>query len=202
MMNYPYSTDFIAPLPAYPVREFCNLLKVPLNDTQLIDALRTSLSIYSNSTGQAKCLNIETSYSSSLGDLGWNFQACTEMVMPMCSNGMDDMFLKKDWNLNKFSDDCFKQFSVRPREKSAIVNYGGVNLNSASNIIFSNGLLDPWSGGGVLRSPNDKVKIMIIPEGAHHLDLRASDKNDPESVKEARMFELNAIKDWIHSYLK
>lgn len=73
--------------------------------------------------------------------------------------------------------------------------------SGASNIVFSNGLLDPWSGGGVLRTPNDKVKIMIIPEGAHHLDLRSSNKNDPQSVIEARMFELSAIKDWIQSYL-
>merc|ERR1719347_2330715 len=30
--------------------------------------------------------------------------------------------------------------------------YGGRNLDSASNIVFSNGLLDPWSSGGVLKS--------------------------------------------------
>jgi len=200
MMNYPYSTNFIAQLPAYPVREFCNRLKVPLNDTQLIEALQKSLSMYSNSTGQTKCLDIDTSYNSNLGDLGWNFQACTEMVMPMCSNGKTDMFPKKDWNFNTFSDDCLKQFGITPREKSAITNYGGINLDGASNIIFSNGLLDPWSGGGVLRSPNDKVKIMIIPEGAHHLDLRSANPNDPQSVIEARMFELNAVNDWIKSY--
>lgn len=39
MMNYPYGTNFIAQLPAYPVREFCNRLKVPLNDTQLIQVI-------------------------------------------------------------------------------------------------------------------------------------------------------------------
>lgn len=73
-------------------------------------------------------------------------------------------------------------------------------FRGASNIVFSNGLLDPWSGGGVLRNNNDKVKIMIIPEGAHHLDLRSSNNADPASVIDARMFELNSIKYWIREY--
>lgn len=73
-------------------------------------------------------------------------------------------------------------------------------FRSASNIIFSNGLLDPWSGGGVLRTPNDRVQIIIIPEAAHHLDLRAANADDPTSVVEARIQELETIKKWIRYF--
>lgn len=68
---------------------------------------------------------------------------------------------------------------------------------SASNIVFSNGLLDPWSGGGVLRSKSNKITIIIIPDAAHHLDLRASHPNDPGSVRQARDMERMAIKSWL-----
>lgn len=72
--------------------------------------------------------------------------------------------------------------------------------SGASNIIFSNGLLDPWSGGGVLRSPNERISIVIIPDGAHHLDLRGANKDDPISVQMARQNELEIIKHWIKEY--
>lgn len=67
----------------------------------------------------------------------------------------------------------------------------------ASNIVFSNGLLDPWSGGGVLRSETDKITIIIIPDAAHHLDLRAAHPNDPGSVQSARNIERTEIKKWL-----
>lgn len=125
------------------------------------------------------------------------------MVMPMCS-GVDkvryDMFPEVQWDLAKYSDECFKKFGVRPRGNAAVTTYGGYELSSASNIVFSNGLLDPWSGGGVLRSTNDEIQIVIIPDGAHHLDLRASHKDDPESVIVARKIELAAIRRWIQNY--
>lgn len=47
------------------------------------------------------------------------------------------------------------------------MQWGGRRLEAASNIVWSNGLLDPWSGGGVLRNitgSKDLVAI-IIPEG-------------------------------------
>ena len=38
---------------------------------------------------------------------------------------------------------------------------------------------------------------VIIPEGAHHIDLMFSNKLDPPSVKHARQFELDNIHKWI-----
>lgn len=76
-----------------------------------------------------------------------------------------------------------------------------VIFRAATNILFSNGLLDPWSGGGVLRTPNDNIKIVIIPDGAHHLDLRGSHPNDPMSVISARSIELDTIKRWIREFI-
>lgn len=81
------------------------------------------------------------------------------------------------------------------------VSFFVVFRSGASNIIFSNGLLDPWSGGGVLHKPNERISIVIIPDGAHHLDLRGTNKADPISVTIARQRELDIIKQWIKEYI-
>uniref|UniRef100_A0A1B0CY54 Lysosomal Pro-X carboxypeptidase n=1 Tax=Lutzomyia longipalpis TaxID=7200 RepID=A0A1B0CY54_LUTLO len=199
MANYPYPADFLAPLPAYPVREFCWRLKGKnLNDTQLVESLAEAVSVYSNYTNKVKCLDVKTSTTDALGTRGWDFQSCTEMVMPMCSDGDKDMFEPEQWDFKKYSDDCFKKFGVRPRsEFEMITRYGGYQIDSATNIVFSNGLLDPWSGAGVLRTPNNRIKIVIIPEGAHHIDLRAKNDKDPQSVRAARQIHINTIKEWL-----
>lgn len=59
-----------------------------------------------------------------------------------------------------------------------------------------------WFFLGVLRSYNENVDVLIIPEGAHHIDLRADHKLDPASVKEARMFHTKKIKKWINDFWK
>lgn len=52
-------------------------------------------------------------------------------------------------------------------------------------------------GGGVLKNLSDSLVAVIIPEGAHHIDLMFSNKLDPPSVKQARAFELDNIRKWI-----
>lgn len=50
-------------------------------------------------------------------------------------------------------------------------SWGGKRIQASSNIVFTNGLLDPWSGGGVLQNVSDSIVAVLIPEGAHHLDV-------------------------------
>ena len=63
-------------------------------------------------------------------------QACTEMVMPMCSDGHNDMFEVHIWNFAKYSDECYKKWKVRPDEYRVIRMYGGKDISTATNIVF------------------------------------------------------------------
>jgi len=92
--------------------------------------------------------------------------------------------------------------------------FGGRSLEGYSNVIFSNGLLDPWSGAGVyddasvlrpgaytgpwLRNISSRrdVAALILPLGAHHLDLMFSDDKDPPEAPYARAVEYAAIDRW------
>ena len=61
----------------------------------------------------------------------------------------------------------------------------------------SNGLLDPWSSGGILRDVNKSVVSLLIPLGAHHFDLRGNTANDPREIRDARNLEAQRIQQWI-----
>lgn len=64
-------------------------------------------------------------------------------------------------------------------------------------IPYSNGGLDPWSAGGVTQNVTDSLVAIVIPDGAHHLDLRSRNPCDPKSVQQARALEVHYMKQWI-----
>jgi lysosomal Pro-X carboxypeptidase len=91
--------------------------------------------------------------------------------------------------------------------------FGGLELDGYSNVVFSNGYLDPWASGGVMSrdwKPGDESVIelnedgnsvaVVIEEGAHHLDLMIPDENDPQSVLDAREVERDMIKRWVREW--
>ncbi|KAJ8410889.1 hypothetical protein AAFF_G00188460 [Aldrovandia affinis] len=198
MVDYPYAADFLQPLPRWPIKVVCrHLTDSTAPDEQLLHGISQAVKVYYNYTGSAQCLNMSQTATGNLGYMGWYYQACTEMVMPMCTDGIQDMFEPQAWDFMAFSEECQALFGVRPRSDWADTVYGGKNIKSHSNIVFSNGGLDPWSGGGVTKSLSDSLVAIMIPEGAHHLDLRFNSNFDPQSVLNARAMELKYIKLWI-----
>ncbi|XP_075858470.1 lysosomal Pro-X carboxypeptidase isoform X2 [Microcebus murinus] len=201
MVDYPYASNFLQPLPAWPIKVACQYLRNPnVSDSVLLENIFQALNVYYNYSGQAQCLNMSETTTRSLGSQGWSYQACTEMVMPFCTNGIDDMFEPRLWDLKEFSDDCFNHWGVRPRPSWISTLYGGKNISSHTNIVFSNGELDPWSGGGITEDITDTLVAITISEGAHHLDLRASNPLDPSSVLLARTLEVGHMKKWIKDF--
>merc|ERR1711871_767486 len=79
------------------------------------------------------------------------------------------------------------------------VSYGGKWIGRAgvSNIVFSNGLLDPWCAAGVLSPPSAGLQAVTIDQGGHHLDLFFPTPQDPPSAIKARQVEEVAIRKWI-----
>ncbi|KAG0572079.1 hypothetical protein KC19_VG066300 [Ceratodon purpureus] len=205
MVDYPIPTSFMTPLPAYPIREICRAVDGLPNDFDILSRIFAGVSIYYNYTGQVDCFLTSDPGNDDIGVTGWNWQACTEMVMPMSSNSNNSMFAPYDWNLEGFMDSCAKTYGVRSRPSWITTTYGGKNIkevlkNFGSNMLFSNGLLDPWSGGGVLENISSSIVALVAPEGAHHLDLRAATKIDPDWLIEQRAAEVAHIAKWIAEY--
>lgn len=97
---------------------------------------------------------------------GWNYQACGEMILPIASNGVTDMFFPMPWNADSFVAGCNKNQGVNPQFAWALDTFGGRNIQKdfqrVSNIILSNGLLDPWRAGGVTRKFNNDPSNLVI----------------------------------------
>jgi lysosomal Pro-X carboxypeptidase len=66
------------------------------------------------------------------------------------------------WNLSYQVAYCAQTYDVIARPYWIPVSFGGYNLQGASNIVFSNGNLDPWSGGGVTRNITGAPSIVAI----------------------------------------
>jgi len=140
----------------------------------------------------------------------WGYQWCTEMVQPFTEGTDKDMFYcpngtynpKQDctkWDLAGSSQGCQDQWGVTPRPEWARVMLGGKRISDASNIVFSNGQLDPWHGGGILTNLSDSVVAIVIPNGAHHIDLMFTDPADKgyPDIPAARDFERGQMKKWV-----
>lgn len=119
-------------------------------------------------------------------------------MLPMASNGKTDMFYPQAWDQDAFIAGCQERYNVTPKVNWAAHEMGGAHFELSSNIIFSNGGRDPWSGGGFKKDLNPSVVALFVPEGAHHLDLRANNPLDPISVRRVRQREVAILRTWIH----
>ncbi|GIY18638.1 dipeptidyl peptidase 2 [Caerostris darwini] len=206
MMDYPYAASFMANFPAFPVKVMCNLLE---SAPTPVDGLREAAALLYNASQTLDCFDMFEEYMYCADPTGcgagtdataWNYQACTEINLEGSTYGVQDMFPVLPFNTEMRDYYCHNTFKVAPRRNFLDVEYWGEDISSATNIVFSNGNLDPWAPGGILKNISDSLVAVIVEGGAHHLDLREDNPNDPQSVRDARNFELANIRKWLTEY--
>ncbi|CAN0089214.1 unnamed protein product [Ectocarpus fasciculatus] len=136
MGNFPYATGYIlnsgeVELPPWPLREACSYLADPAlqaeDDDVLLGALADAIGVYYNATGEVGCFTpaAGANNASSVDADNWNWQACTEMSMPMSTDGKRDMFWRSDWDPVAQAAQCMEQYGVSPGEGWGATEYGG-----------------------------------------------------------------------------
>ncbi len=208
-LNYPYGVNA---LPAWPVNATCNiLLDAKDDDDTLLSAAAniTTLALFSGSQSSDCHQTLEEGPGGVPGDgpggrNAWSFQSCTETLHEFSSRGIRNFTFSYD----RESELCRKTFdaTTSPDPRALTREFGGYELSDGgmkmSNIIWSNGILDPWHGGGFLKDSDfvkdDHGKHWIrLWKGAHHYDLRGPHPDDTDEVLRVREYEEKVIWNWI-----
>ena len=104
-------------------------------------------------------------------------QSCTENLHQFSARGLRNYTF--DWQKAGI-DTCNRVFNstVTPDPRALARRYGGYKIGDGvagvTNMIWSNGQLDPWSGGGFLNPVLGSTgnHWFSLAKGAHHFDLR------------------------------
>ena len=115
---------------------------------------------------------------------------------PVDTNGVSDMFLAAPYNYTAVATYCAARWGVVP-DPRGLSQRMNITAATASRIIFSNGLIDPWYVGGILADLSPTLLAVLVPEAAHHMDLRGSAPQDPPAVTAARAREDAIITGWL-----
>ncbi|CAI9104931.1 OLC1v1003722C1 [Oldenlandia corymbosa var. corymbosa] len=189
--------------PAYPVTQFCKGVdEAAANGSDVLDRIFAGIVALS---GHGRCYTYDLDPYPSETLLGWSWQTCSEMVMPIGRGSNDTMFPAAPFDLKNFSESCKNAYGVLPRPHWITTYYGGADIKLilkkfGSNIIFSNGLRDPYSTGGVLENLSESLLAVYTKHGSHCLDILGASKDDPAWLVAQRKIEVEIIEGWIKSY--
>jgi len=223
MGMYPYPSSYVQPdggmLPAWPVTAACKLATAELW-SEPVRGVAAAAHMFYNATLNKRCFfNGDSSHVARHASLmrpkpvaatcnagSWDWQWCTEHLMPFTQGTARDMFYPPSgFDLAEAEAGCAKRWGTGavPRANWAMLAYGGLRglQRGLTNVVFSNGMKDPWSAGGVLSTHGfDQTVVAVrIPNGGHHVDLMfADDKHDTPDIQRARDVELDNVARWIH----
>ncbi|XP_057452000.1 uncharacterized protein LOC130743788 [Lotus japonicus] len=92
-------------------------------------------------------------------------QTCSEIVNPICHDRSGSMFQPAPFNIKRFVNESRSLYGVLSRPHWITTYYGGPDFKLilrrfGSNVIFSNGLKDPYNSGVVLESISNNVILV------------------------------------------
>lgn len=188
--------------PRYPVTVVCGGIDGAPKGTDILGRIFAGLAAY---RGNKTCYDTSEYNRPSETQLGWSWQTCSEMVMPVGRGSNDTMFQAAPFDVKKFSKGCSDNYGVSPRPHWITTYYGGHDIKLilrrfASNIIFSNGLRDPYSSGGVLENLSRSLVAVSTVNGSHCLDILLARKDDPSWLVAQRKVEVRIIEGWLKNY--
>ena len=95
-----------------------------------------------------------------------------------------------EWNKDATSQWCLEHYQLIPRYGWIVDSFGGRNpkdFETLSNVIFANGLLDPWIYASITEAPNPLVIVINIEGAAHGVDLSAPRDDNPPALIAAQL---------------
>ncbi|CAM8898075.1 unnamed protein product [Rhodiola kirilowii] len=194
---------------AFSIEKFCKIVDEGSPNSNLLDSIALavadalgnnclSFNVHLNSNDQATVIK-------QANDFAWGWQSCIDQVTPM-GRGNDTIFQPRPFNWTEFKLECKRNYGVPPKPHWATKYYYGgrdpklVLRRFASNIIFSNGLRDPYSSGGVLEDLSDTLVAITAKKGHHCFDLFSIPPNSPNWKREVRVKEVQIIQSWLNKY--
>ncbi|CAN7121844.1 BnaA02g06000D [Brassica napus] len=191
------------------VATLCNAIDNPPNrKNYVLDRIFAGIVAY---IGNQSCYDTGLFIQPSNDVIAWSWQACTlhfgEIMMPIGHDKHDTMFQTAPFNMTSAIDNCKSSYGVSPRPHWVTTYFGIQDVKLilrrfGSNIIFSNGLADPYSVGGVLEDVSDSIVAIKTLKGTHSQDLSTRRKDDPEWLVMQREKEIKIIESWISTYQK
>lgn len=200
MVNYPYETNFIGKLPAWPVLEACKAAAAADVKDKVIDSfdytnitrLAAMFDLTYNYEG-GKCFDMNAGGSVGLDTSGWTVQTCSQFPMPQGDDPSQSCFTWNNWYEDGHNEMCRMNYGYYPKYFWALDYFGGrkpsQDFADYSKIVFFNGDYDPWHGGGVNTNITRNTIAVYAKRAAHHYDLRGPNANDTKEILEARAIE-------------
>ncbi|KAM8953164.1 putative serine protease K12H4.7 [Pelodytes ibericus] len=136
------------------------------------------------------------------GGRQWLYQTCTEFGFFQTTDSVSQPF--SGFPLNYHVQQCadiygssFNLTTVMDAVQQTNEYYGGLNIKS-SNIIFPNGLIDPWHALGINSNLSSDLIAIQIKDAAHCADMYPEQPEEPHDLPCARRQILQLLTKWLH----
>ena len=130
----------------------------------------------------------------------WDFQTCS-LLIEHIGFGEQSMFPVRPWTMEWMNDHCQKRFGVKPAPYDLVNEWKFDDLKNAgaTHILFTNGLNDGWSVGGLQNNISETLLALNFDNGAHHSDLSGvgPSDGDTDDIKEGFVQIKNILEDWL-----